>query len=344
MSGGIKEGLAVSPRRRVCRGLFGAILILIVLVFGCAPGNVRVSHEPTFSKLAGRWSASIEEASRAFGDPFEVWIKSKQTESGDRLVFATVRSDGRIDWSRSLGGINVTDLAEAGDECRAWGGSWGELYRVRAAEYAPNLSRITVERIRPDKLPHEPSELADIEIRLNADGTATLKNPLWVFGSEASGGEKTIQLRRHDRKRYFVENQSKLAGKWCLPGEDLKAVLIIREDGTIDWSRTTEGLMFGFFQLEFQGDRSVAGAGTACCKLVKAEYDTESSRIVVRISHARDSQCEFELAAKWIDNDWIVVKATGASSGERTQKWKGVLRRNDDARERGSVFALMSVD
>ena len=325
----------MTTRSRICYGLSSLIVTFIGCGCGGAPSNVKVCNEPTFSKLAGRWSTSVQEMWDFYDIGFEDWMDSNWVDRNERIVFVTIRPDGTFDWSRSLTGVFLSGLAEVGDECRL-NGPTTCTFRAVAANYTPTSSSISIERVSNETDPDMDNSRVDIELKLNSDGSATLRNPYAMFGEEVGIKEKSIRLRPHDRGRYVIANNSRLAGKWCNSPTDRKAILIIQEDGSFDWSCTPEAFFFGFLPLVFEGDTSAIGAGVARCKLQAVEYRPERSRVLFEVTGGM--QGKFELVASRINDMQIATKASLEVPGEKRRCGSRLLHRNEHADERGSVF------
>jgi hypothetical protein len=76
-------------------------------------------------------------------------------------------------------------------------------------------------------------------------------------------------------------------------------VLIIRSDGTFDWTGSVEGMLIAMHQLEYAGDRSV------CVMDPGTKYEVVSSRYT-------PTESALKVKLTWVDHGGEVVTATYA--------------------------------
>ncbi|HKQ47254.1 MAG TPA: hypothetical protein VJZ71_04190 [Phycisphaerae bacterium] len=271
------------------------IAVAIATGSGCGASNIRVADEPTFSKLAGRWSIPWREVERAVSEGQDSSGTSPQWWANERVVFVTIEPDGMIDWSRSLmtSPYGLHGLRNAGDTCGA--------FRLTAAEYTPTQTRVRIQRGGADGATSSPDDEAFINLELQGDGSALMD--CGGFYAPLS----SLRLTRHDRRRYRVDNTSRLAGKWSLSPDDPRAVLVVREDGTFDWSGTLESAFQGLGQIEYEGDRVFTMS--AVLQLREARYLPAVSSIVIEIVRKGEDSLYYKLSAKSIENERIKVSA-----------------------------------
>lgn len=294
---------------------------------GCAESSIRVANGPTLSRLAGRWSASSAEAQRSFTKDSATSSIQEPAARDDRIVFITILADGSIDWSRTSFGATqgIHQLKNVGDQQPGWGSGH---FEVLAAKYTRSRTSVTIKRT----LSQGPKTQLEVDIlrfglELQEDGFVRFE-----YQDQSTGkAPKVLALTRDDRHPQHVENHSHLLGEWSFSPDDALAVLIIRQDGTFDWSGTAEAMLAGFHQLEVPGDKYRVSNGTDIFELVAATYSPDVSRVEIRQTNSSGTLITYELTARRIDNHRIEASAimtskeTGAERGTRT------LYRNEDA-------------
>jgi len=318
------------------------LLSISLLATGCAERNIRVANEPAFSKLAGRWSASACEVfpglkGRSYkgSDPF--WVD-------DRLVLLTIMPDGRVDWSRSYLGISygMRDLNEPGDRCAGLKEGAGPFELV-SAEYTPTRTRVEVSGLSLCKGKPGDRVNGSITIELYSDGVATLRASPGFQNLYKQADDLEIKVQRHDRQRHSIDNASRIAGTWVDPKHEDRAVLIIREDGTFDWSGTLMAWYGAMHQLEFPGDRTIDfffGCSSRS-KLISAKYEQDLSAIFLRSHSPQPFVHErFSFVVHRIDDDQVSLTfrrtGVGVEEFERTL----ILRRSSGVTKRWSTLHM----
>jgi hypothetical protein len=297
---------------------------------GCAESNIRVANEPTFSKLAGRWSAPSAEAQRSFtGDSASGSIQEPAARD-DRIVFITILADGSIDWSRSFFGAahGIHQLKNVGDEQPGWRSGH---YEVLAADYTRSRTSVTIKRT----FSNERETQSDVHIfrfalELQEDGSGRFE----IQDQSAEKAPEVRALTRDDRHPQHVENHSQLLGKWSFSPDDAMAVLIIREDGTFDWSGTAEAMLAGFHQLEVPGDKYRISNGTDILELVAATYLPDVSRVEIRQTSSSGTSITYDLTARRIDSQRIEASLIMTSSETGANRGTQTLYRSEDATRR----------
>lgn len=323
-----------------------ASLMIMAVAFatasGCGAGNIRVADEPTFSKLTGRWSTSVSEVFNKYWKGVGHEITPKPGGIDDRIVFVTVRPDGRIDWSRSYIGLEFgwCDLAEIGDECA---GSWNGAgpFKVVAATYSPTRTSITIKGLPPSGASPDADGHGTLDVELNPDGSATLRLKGGFQHLIEQKGVFEARLERHDRLRRVVDNASSIAGKWVDEKHKNDALMVIRKDGTFDWAGTMFGCLGFLHQLEFPGDRSTPGGDRTQNTLVSAEYHRNESAITVRITgQILFAYQEFKCRARRIGVDRLELSIKYGGTGIETLKKTRTLCRNNQATKRSDPSAF----
>lgn len=318
------------------------VLFLSLLAAGCAESNIRVCNEPTFSKLAGRWSASACEVfrdwkSRPFkgSDPF--WVD-------DRLVLLTITPDGRVDWSRSYLGIiyGLHDLNQTGDRCAGFREDAGPFELV-SAEYTPTRTRVEVSGLSPFKGKPGDRVNGSITIELGVDGVATLRASPCFQHLYEEADDLEIKVQRHDRPRRTINNASRIAGTWVDPEYEGRGLLIIREDGTFDWSGTLLAWYGAMHQLEFPGDRTIDlfYRCSSRSKLISANYEPDLSAIFVRSHSPLPFVHErFSIVVHRIDDDQVSLTFSRTGLGVEEFERTLILRRSSGVTKRWSTLHM----
>ena len=119
---------------------------------------------------------------------------------------------------------------------------------------------------------------------MRSDGSADYVEKA-VARRSSSTNPLVLRLHRFDLTRSSTPNQSQIAGSWSPEESESRVALIIRSDGTFDWSGTLEAHMACWHQLEHKGDRSRNLMDAAkVYEVIAAEYaSVESSlRILIR--------------------------------------------------------------
>ena len=316
-------------------------LLLVGLVSGCGDSNIRVCTEPTYSKLAGRWSTTFEAMDRAVtgGQNYQKPYKNLEAEevAKSRTVLVTIMPNGMVDWSRSHIGsvLRLQGLEEVGDECIDRRNLDSRLKLV-SAEYTPTRTAATVDRFSLGGKGDFLIEKYVMSLELNEDSTAVL-NWRCENGSRPESWAP-LKLTRHENRRLIVDNRSLLVGKWSLTHDSNEAVLVIREDGTIDWAGSEEGLLGQMYQLQFPGDRAWGWYGRL--KLERATYTADCTSLRIRIRHPqRDNSARLEIHVTRVDDEHIKVRASRTGwRGEELQVEKTIIR-NESASDR--AFSIL---
>ncbi|GMU26429.1 MAG: hypothetical protein HS101_03615 [Planctomycetia bacterium] len=310
-------------------GLGGLIVIIMGSGLGCAKTHKRVCEEPTFSKLAGRWSITYADADEAITGGQNSRGKDLPALAYEKIVFVSILPNGAIDWSRSSAGsvYGIHDLEHVGDECVSRRPLHGR-FKLSAAEYTPTRSSVTIERTDPGFYTDSLKE-ADFALELREDGTARFD-----CGTFQGLGRpvKTMVLSRHDQKLLRIDNRSRIAGAWTLSPDDMMAKIIIRDDGTFDWTGTVEGMSQNPHQLVCNGDRAFSMIGAA--RVVAARYQPDSSGVSIETTRQDDSVYVFELNVTRIDHDRTKVVMRVGIRGAASKRAVCTLYRNDKAVQR----------
>ncbi|OWY72992.1 hypothetical protein B7486_01205 [cyanobacterium TDX16] len=320
----------------------GSLFFFGLLATGCAESNIRVCNEPTFSKLAGRWSASACEVFRDWksrpckgSDPF--WVD-------DRLVLLTITPDGRVDWSRSYLGIiyGLRDLNEPHDRCAGFKEDAGPFELV-SAEYTPTRTHVEVSGLSLFKGKQGVRVTGTVTVELDTDGVATLRvSPGFQYLYELAD-DLEIKVRRHDRQRRTIDNASRIAGTWVDPEHEDRGLLIIREDGTFDWSGTLLAWYGAMHQLEFPGDRTIDlffGCSSRS-KLISAKYEPDLSAIFVRSHSPLPFVHErFSIVVHRIDDDQVSLTFRRTGLGVEEFERTLILRRSSGVTKRWSTLHM----
>ncbi len=300
---------------RPVTALLHSILLFAPLssvLVGCrATGMPATDNEPAFSKLAGRWWISLGEIVESVHRDKTAADASRFAKE-DRLLVVTILPDGSCDWSRTYLGVRVGlhGLRDAGDRCIVRK-STQSAYEVIASEYTPTTGRIEFQRIDPEtRAPHSSGHYI-LEISLRSDGKANYVEKE-VTRRSSSRNPLVLRLHRSNSTRSPIINQSRIAGSWSLGESDSEAVLVIRSDGTFDWSGTLEAHMSCWHQLEHEGDRSCNLMNhDQVYEVISGEYaSVESSlrfRVRDRSPKGEATEVRVELTAKRIDEKTIRV-------------------------------------
>lgn len=322
------------------RALLPLLAVAFSLLPGCGPSNIRIADEPTFSKLAGRWSTSLFGLVNKYRKEEGLEAEIKPWRIDDRIVFVTIRPDGRIDWSRSYAGLGygLCDLAEVGDRCAVGSEDVGP-FKVIAAEYSPKRTSITIDGFAQNDTQQESRKQGTLSVELNSDGSATLRATGGFQHLVGTQGVFDTRLERHCRHRRVVKNKSSIAGRWVGRPHDDRALLVIRKDGTFDWTGTIYGNLGCWHQLEFPGDQSTCAMDWRVQnKLISAEYEPNESAMTVRTSGAAYlTYAEYELHVERIDERQISITFKARVKGGESVVTSYTLRRNDQAAMRGDL-------
>jgi len=288
----------------------------------------------------------------AFSD--EDLNETERTVLDERVVIATASPDGRFDWSRTWLGVvlGIHGLREAGDRCRVRR-SGGAEYEVISAEYSPTKSLIEVASAPGQDDGQSLMSYLRMELQLQSQRHAVAQivtdgpYPLGASPERpapASGPidysapySRTLTLARHDdapQKRKRV--RSSIAGTWAESPDSYRAVLVIRADGTFDWTATAGGVFGSFYQLDHAGDRAVGVFAGRLHEVVDAKYRPNESRIKVRSWRRDDPSVDqmFELVARVAGPDAIRVRVRTTADDGRKEQLVATLYRNECARER----------
>jgi hypothetical protein len=310
-------------------GLGGLFVVIMGSGLGCAVSDERICDEPTFSKLAGRWSITWVSADEAITGGQNSRGKDLPELAHEKIVFVTILPNGAIDWSRSYAGsvYGIHDLERVGDECVSRRPLHGR-FRLSAAEYTPTRSSVTIERTDPGLYTDSLKE-ADFALELREDGTARFD-----LGTFQGLGRpvKTMVLSRHDQELLRIQNRSRIAGAWTLSPDDMMAKIIIRDDGTFDWTGTVEDMSQNLHQLVRSGDRAFSMIGAA--RVVAASYQPDSSGLTIETTRQDGSVYELELDVARIDHDRIEIFVRAGIRGAASMRAACTLYRNDKAVQR----------
>lgn len=317
------------------------------------PAFEALRADPPYSRLAGRWSATVREIlGHAFSDGD--LSETEWSVLDERVVVATVLPNARFDWSRTWLGV-VTGIhgpCEQGDRCRArrFGGT---EYEVIKADYSPTKSVIEVASAPGQDDSQSLMSYLRMEVQLQSqhralaqivtDGPyplgASPERPTPPSGpiDYSTPYSWTLTLERHDdapQKRTRV--RSSIAGTWAEYPDSYRAVLVIRADGTFDWTATAGGVFGSFYQLDHAGDRAVGVFAGQLHEVVDAKYRPNESRIKVRSWRRDDPSVDqmFELVARAAGADAIRVRARTTADDGGKKQMEATLCRNECARER----------
>lgn len=291
----------------------------------------HISEEPAFSKLAGRWTISLREMHKSFYGSTEK-IDEFRTNERDRIVLVTINSDGSFDWPRTLLAVSkgIHDLRDKGDQCigrRYRGGR----YEVVACEYTPTRSFIEIRGLGEGIA--QSSSRTVFDVQLQPDGIAIAKNVI-------DSTEHDCRLMRHDDPYWpLTRTQSRIAGHWAGSSDDPKILLIIRPDGTFDWTGTLEGIIGAMFQLERKGDRFATGMDPRMnSEVVSSRYAPDESRLKWTTRLAGRELGVQELVARKSDEGALAVTMTVEIAGHGNEHYKAVLHRIQGRTERVEGF------
>jgi hypothetical protein len=343
----------MSTARRLRKHRVAMFAIGLMLPACHSPATEVIRAHPPYSRLAGRWSATVREIlGHAFSD--EDLGETEWSLLDERVVVATVSPDGRFDWSRTWLGVvlGIHGLCEPGDQCRVrrFGGA---EYEVISAEYAPTKSLIEVAEVPHQDGTYNLMSYLQMELQLQSqhralaqivtDGPyplgASPERPTPPSGpiDYSTPYSWTLTLARHDdapQKRKRV--RSSIAGTWAEYPDSYRAVLVIRADGTFDWTATDGGIFGSFYQLDHSGDRAVGVFAGQLHEVVDAKYRPNESRIKVRSWRRDDPSVDqmFELVAKAAGPNAIRVRVRTTADDGRRERLAATLYRNECARER----------
>jgi hypothetical protein len=323
--------------------------VFIVGVTACRGQQASIEARPaTYSKLAGRWSVSylerVQEEQRSRGQEVTITEEGAGAAGEDRIIVVTILPDGGFDWSRMHFGViyGVHSLRNPGDRCVGRRYEAGE-FEVVAAEYTPTRSLIEFRGVSQDENITQTLAYARLDVELQPDDTASAQ----IVWDEVTGftirtdeageqivderspprrSEMTYRLQRHDsRKRKRIQNVSKIAGNWAKSRDAAKLALIIRPDGTFDWTATAEGVLGCWYQLEQKGDVAFVEMSHQRYVVLDAEYTTTQSRIRLGAEAGK-----VELAARQAGPNTIMLLMKADGGIRRTV----TLHRNNVAAER----------
>lgn len=325
----------------ITAAIVGSALILTV---GCGSrSNITTTNEPTFSRLAGRWSVSLYELLRSMSlsEPDE----PPPSDWGGPVVLLTFHPDGSVDWSRSHYGAmyGLHGLRQVGDQCVGNRYEAGR-FEVVACDYTPTRSFVEIRGLSRDEVAQE-LDYAKFEIELQADDTVIARISTdtisgWINSRPElppDHDNNEFRLRRHDPARRIIQNDSRLNGQWSLPGSLEEVILVIRGDGSFDWTGTMEGLAAGLYQLEFPGDRSFDLLTGEESELLKASHEPTMSHITFRRKNSGNGDIQYRLTARLIDPDLIEVSIQGKQPWKRVERIVRRLVRNDDCTLRDEI-------
>lgn len=316
--------------------------LLSLSLVGChTTGTAASNHEPAFSKLAGRWWIPLRDLLEGEREGRLLPEEIESTED-ERLLLATVLPDGSFDWSRTRVGVRhgIHDVRDPGDRCVAHKPVQSTV-EVVASEYTPMASRIEMRIVDPGLGCDGSDFRLNLELLLNRDGTVScvetyidqgLSSPLSFKLHRAAGGDPSIQ------------NRSRISGRWSGKQTNAKLLLIIRADGTFDWSSTAAGMLGCWWQLEQQGDHSPNLSDLhKGYEVVTSRYTpTESSlklRLYDRAPTPKPHETTIELVAKRVDDERIRVLLHTDAGGRGSQTHAETLYRDDNTQLR-EFYAL----
>lgn len=314
---------------------------------GCqTTGPHATDDKPAFSKLAGRWWISLPN--------FVEWVQRDMTSTDasrfaerDRLLVVTIHPDGSCDWSRTYLGVRngLHGLRDAGDRCIARK-STQSAYAVITSEYTPTMSRIEFQRIDPKTgVPYSSGQYV-LEISLRSDGKADYVEKDGTRKPSAAS-PLVLELLRSDSTRSLIHNQSRIAGSWSPQQSESRLALIIRSDGTFDWSGTIEAHMSCWHQLEHEGDRSCNFMNhDQVYEVISAEYAPLESSLRFLIRDRGPSgevyEASVELVVKRIDQKTIHVSFDVDAGAQGRLSNKMTLHRNTKTQLReGDAWATL---
>ncbi len=254
---------------------FGSTVALLCLLAGCT--NVSGSDgAKNSSKLAGRWQISVKDLG-ASSERNLRHLEEAEVDLQIGIQMVTINRDGSFDWSRSHIGKSegVHGLRDAGDQCVSRTSS-DKHYLVDHAEYTPTMSRIELRRLastHPTRRFQEASYSFEVELTEDDRAKLTVARPI--------AGQKQMVLHRIESCPPL--QQSVIAGSWSIENNP-KIAMIIRPDGTFDWSGTGS-LTTYHYQLECVGDRAVGNDPRTGLEVIEAKFEPQRSSLVLRLQH-----------------------------------------------------------
>ncbi|MCH8965439.1 MAG: hypothetical protein IIB58_10795 [Planctomycetes bacterium] len=260
----------------------------------------------------------------------------------EHLLLAAVLPNGSFDWSRTRVGVRhgIYDVRDPGDRCVAHKPVRSTV-EVLASEYTPMASRIEMHIVDPGFGPDGSEFRLNLELLLNPDGTASCVE---TYIDQGLSSPLRFKLHRAAEGGPSIQNKSRISGRWSGKQPNAKLLLIIRADGTFDWSSTAAGMLGCWWQLEQQGAHSPNLSDLhKGYEVVTSRYtSTESSlklRLYDRAPTPKPHQTTIELVAKRVDNKSISVLLHTDAGGRGGQTHAEMLYRNDDTQLR-EFYAL----
>lgn len=328
------------------RKLINLLAALTVTVStGCASLSPFAGPEESSRTLYGEWTSSYREMERS---------RSNATPNSDQLgaaadqpiTLVAILSDGTFDWSRTMLGVTegIHGLRDAGDICVSRRDP-DVRFRVDVARYTPALCVVELSRLHEDQQHMHisyPWMRLRLEIKLVDDGA--------VFSQSYPDGDsqnESIELHRKPRPHAQAPgaNVSKIAGVWAESPDARESILIIRPDGTFDWTGTIEGSLGGFSEISHSGDATFNRTDPRQqTRLIRASYSSTDSGIELEWraqSPDGEARCTIELHARAAVNDSIRVQYL-AATGEIKRDVGVTLYRTSAAARAESVFGALA--
>lgn len=284
--------------------------VLCLGLVGCQSTGSQVANDQvSFSRLAGRWWIPLRDLLEVElqGKPLPEEIESMNDE---HLLLATVLPDGSLDWSRTRLGVRhgIHDVRDPGDWCISYKPVRARV-RVDASGYTPTTTRIEMHIVDPELGCDGSDFRLSLELSLNPDGTASCVE---TYIDRGSSSPFSFKLHRDVGGNVAIQNRSQISGRWSVNQPNAKLLLIIRPDGTFDWSSTAAGMLGGWGQLERVGDHSPNQSDyRKSYEVVASQYTPTESRLRLRlydrVPTPASHETTIELVAKLVDNQRISV-------------------------------------
>ncbi len=301
---------------------FGSTVVLLCLLAGCT--NVGGSDgAKNSSKLAGRWQISVKDLG-ASSERNLRHLEEAEVDLQIGIQMVTINRDGSFDWSRSHIGKSegVHGLRDAGDQCVSRTSS-DKHYLVDHAEYTPTMSRIELRRLastHPTRRFQEASYSFEVELTEDDRAKLTVTRPI--------AGQKRLVLHRIERCPPL--QQSVIAGSWSIEN-DPKIALIIRPDGTFDWSGTDDSLSTYIYQLECVGDRAISSDPRTVLEVIRVEYEPDKSVVILQLTNPlATGDYSQSYVAQGLE-DGSLLFTVGITDGTASNEQAVRLVRNDQA-------------
>lgn len=306
------------------------------------PGGGRA-----YSNLAGSWWISLGDfyaSMKSKGYPGDTSIPPSWKNR--HILLFKIEDDGHFDWSRTECGVTegFRNLAMKGDRRKGLRYPYGD-FEVLSAKYRPTRSQVTIRRAWDDGVSY-PWDTLTLTARLKSDGSAVFTQT--VAGRDSGSITNGVQLRCHRGLSDFKsETRSSIAGCWALDGADEKIVLVIRPNGTFDWTGTVEGMLGGMYQLEIPGNKSFNRMDGTLYDVVSSCYSAEESQITLQASREDDKGAlrevvRFQFHATKLDSEHIDFEFSANEGSEKEHRGKATLHRveNVSGRAESAMIAF----